>query len=117
VFKVEEKGIATRKASGKVLNAIASKLPQLIGGSADLSPSTDTMLEKYPSFSAEDRTGRNFHFGIREHAMGSVLNGMALTKRDHPIRCHISYLLRIHAAAHTACSYYEDQAHYYFYPR
>ncbi|MEO6722871.1 MAG: transketolase [Ferruginibacter sp.] len=80
VFKVVEGGIATRKASGKVLNAIAPKLPTLIGGSADLSPSTDTTLDKSTSFSAEDRAGRNFHFGIREHAMGSTLNGMALTK-------------------------------------
>lgn len=80
VFKAEEGKIATRKASGKVLNAIAPALPGLIGGSADLAPSTDTNLDKYESFTAENRTGRNFHFGIREHAMGSALNGMALTK-------------------------------------
>ncbi|SFI15151.1 transketolase [Halpernia frigidisoli] len=72
-------GIATRKASGKTLNAIAEFLPNLIGGSADLSPSTDTVLNDYQSFSAEHRDGRNFHFGIREHSMGSVLNGMALS--------------------------------------
>ena len=72
-------GIATRKASGKTLNAIAGFLPNLIGGSADLSPSTDTVLNDYKSFSAEHRDGRNFHFGIREHAMGAVLNGMALS--------------------------------------
>lgn len=71
--------LATRKASGKTLNAIAEYLPQLIGGSADLSPSTDTHLEAYQSFSAKHHDGRNFHFGIREHAMGSVLNGMALS--------------------------------------
>nr|WP_314498927.1 transketolase [uncultured Chryseobacterium sp.] len=71
--------VATRKASGKVLNAVAEYLPQLIGGSADLSPSTNTVLEAYPSFSAQHRDGRNFHFGIREHAMGAVLNGMALS--------------------------------------
>lgn len=78
-FKAGDK-IATRKASGKVLNVIADRIPTLIGGSADLSPSTDTTLEKYESFSAENRSGRNFHFGIREHAMGAILNGMALTK-------------------------------------
>lgn len=78
VFEPGEE-MATRKASGKTLNAIAEYLPQLIGGSADLSPSTDTVLEAYKSFSAKDRDGRNFHFGIREHAMGSVLNGMALS--------------------------------------
>ncbi|MEJ7683792.1 MAG: transketolase C-terminal domain-containing protein [Segetibacter sp.] len=55
-------------------------MPSLIGGSADLSPSTDTNLKQYSSFTAEDRGGRNFHFGIREHAMGSALNGIALTK-------------------------------------
>ncbi|WP_312818135.1 transketolase [Kaistella carnis] len=71
--------LATRKASGKTLNAIAEYLPQLIGGSADLSPSTDTHLEAYQSFSTKHRDGRNFHFGIREHAMGAVLNGMALS--------------------------------------
>jgi transketolase len=80
VFKPGEKGIATRKASGKMLNAIAVKLPMLIGGSADLAPSTDTNLEGFQSFSSDNHGGRNFHFGIREHAMGAILNGMALTK-------------------------------------
>jgi len=80
VFKSGEKPIATRKASGKTLNAIADYFPNLIGGSADLSPSTDTNLEKYKSFSFGNYDGRNFHFGIREHAMGSILNGMALSK-------------------------------------
>jgi transketolase len=80
VFKPDDKGIATRKASGKTLNAIAAQLPMLIGGSADLSPSTDTILNDYQSFSDLNHGGRNFHFGIREHAMGAVLNGMALTK-------------------------------------
>lgn len=79
-FKAEEGKVATRKASGKVLNAIAPFLPGLLGGAADLAPSTETNLDKYESFTAEDRTGRNFHFGIREHAMGAALNGMALTK-------------------------------------
>ncbi len=79
VFSGEEK-IATRKASGKVLNAIAAQIPFLIGGSADLSPSTDTILDQYESFSPEYPDGRNFHFGIREHSMGAILNGIALTK-------------------------------------
>jgi transketolase len=79
VFSGNEK-MATRKASGKVLNAIADQIPFLIGGSADLSPSTDTILDKFESFSAEHRDGRNFHFGIREHSMGAILNGIALTK-------------------------------------
>ncbi|RFM30192.1 transketolase [Deminuibacter soli] len=80
VFDAAKGKMATRKASGEVLNAIADQLPTLIGGSADLSPSTDTHLKKYGSFTKEDHGGRNFHFGIREHAMGAILNGMVLTK-------------------------------------
>lgn len=80
VFKASDEKIATRKASGKVLNVIAEYLPNLIGGSADLSPSTDTELTNYKSFNAYNYGGRNFHFGIREHSMGAILNGMALTK-------------------------------------
>lgn len=79
IFEAGEE-LATRKASGKTLNAIAEYFPQLIGGSADLSPSTDTNLDAFQSFSAKHRDGRNFHFGIREHAMGAILNGMALSK-------------------------------------
>lgn len=79
IFKAGEK-VETRKASGKVLNAIADFFPNLIGGSADLAPSTDTNLNKYKSFSAENYEGRNFHFGIREHAMGAIINGLALSK-------------------------------------
>ncbi|MDR6942312.1 transketolase [Mucilaginibacter pocheonensis] len=79
-FKGSDPKMATRQASGKVLNAIAASLPNLIGGAADLSPSTETNLKEFDSFTSENRNGRNFHFGIREHAMGSALNGMALTK-------------------------------------
>jgi transketolase len=78
VFQSGGDKMATRKASGKTLNAIAEYLPNLIGGSADLAPSTSTNLDDYESFSHNHPEGRNFHFGIREHAMGSVLNGMAL---------------------------------------
>jgi len=70
--------LATRAASGKVLNAIASRLPELIGGSADLTGSNNTEIVGAASFQAEQREGRNFHFGVREHAMGAVLNGLAL---------------------------------------
>jgi transketolase len=70
--------LATRNASGVVLNAIASKLSILIGGSADLEPSNKTMLKGYDAFQRETPAGRNFHFGVREHAMGGILNGMAL---------------------------------------
>lgn len=80
VFKGSDPKMATRQASGKVLNAIAASFPNLIGGAADLAPSTETNLKEYDSFTSENRNGRNFHFGIREHAMGSAMNGMALTK-------------------------------------
>ena len=78
VFADEGKKIATRTSSGKVLNTIAPYLATLIGGSADLHPSTDTFLKEFGSFSAENYLGRTLHYGIREHAMGSLLNGMAL---------------------------------------
>jgi transketolase len=78
VFSAEDKPMATRQASGKVLNAIAAGLPTLIGGSADLAPSTDTHLKDYDDFSTNQRSGRNMHFGVREHAMGGIVNGMAL---------------------------------------
>jgi transketolase len=78
VFPADAKGIATRAASGQVLHAIAPVLPTLIGGSADLAPSNNTYLKGYPVFANESYAGRNFHFGVREHGMGGILNGMAL---------------------------------------
>ena len=79
VFEADEKGIASRDAGGKVLNAIANRVPYLIGGSADLAPSTKTDIKGKPSFEAGSYDGSNFHFGVREHGMGAVVNGMALT--------------------------------------
>ena len=81
-FPADPKGLATRESSATVLNAVAKNIPWLIGGSADLSPSTKTRLTFAGSgdFSAGNYTGRNFHFGIREHAMGAILNGMSLVK-------------------------------------
>jgi transketolase len=81
-FLTDSKGVATRESSATVLNAVAKNIPWLIGGSADLAPSTKTRLT-FPGagdFSAEHYAGRNFHFGIREHAMGAILNGMSLVK-------------------------------------
>jgi len=78
VFPADAKGMATRAASGKTLNAIAPALPTLIGGSADLAPSNNTMLKDYSVFDPSNNAGRNFHFGVREHAMVGALNGMAL---------------------------------------
>ncbi len=82
VFPADAKGLATRESSGKVLNALAKNYPWLIGGSADLAPSTLTRLtfEGAGDFEADNYGGRNFHFGVREHAMASVVNGMALSK-------------------------------------
>ena len=81
-FPADAKGVAGRDASGKVLNAIAQRVPWLVGGSADLAPSTKTRLtfEGAGDFTASNPAGRNFHFGIREHAMGSILNGLSLSK-------------------------------------
>jgi transketolase len=81
-FPADAKGVASRDASGKVLNALAQSIPWLLGGSADLAPSTKTRLtfDGAGDFEAPSRTGRNFHFGIREHAMASILNGMTLSK-------------------------------------
>jgi transketolase len=76
-FLPDEKGLATRTASGKVLNALADRLPELVGGSADLAPSTNTWMTNWPAFAADCREGRNIHFGVREHGMGTVVNGMA----------------------------------------
>lgn len=81
-FPPDPKGVSGRDASGKVLNALARNVPWLMGGAADLAPSTKTRLafEGAGDFSAEDYGGRNLHFGVREHAMASVINGMALVK-------------------------------------
>jgi transketolase len=77
-FPADAKGLASRVSSGKVLNGLAPHLPWLIGGSADLAPSTMTLLEKTDSFSSHNYAGRNLHFGIREHGMAAVCNGMSL---------------------------------------
>jgi transketolase len=77
IFSMEHGVLATRSASGKVLNAIAPRLPELMGGSGDLAPSTKTLMEGAESFQADNRNGRNLHFGVREHAMGAILNGMS----------------------------------------
>jgi transketolase len=74
----EPKPLATREASGKVLTAIFPHAPGLVGGSADLAPSTNTYVKSFGDFQAGQYQGRNFHFGVREHAMGAILNGMAL---------------------------------------
>ena len=77
LFKPEDGAMATRSASGKVLQAVAPHIPGLIGGSADLAPSNNTSLKNFGEF--KNTGGRNIHFGVREHAMGAILNGMALS--------------------------------------
>ncbi|MBW2108769.1 MAG: transketolase [Deltaproteobacteria bacterium] len=79
MFNPDDGPIATRAASGKVLEAVAPKLPAVLGGSADLAPSTKTFIKELGVLK-KDRCGRNIHFGIREHAMGGILNGMALSR-------------------------------------
>ena len=75
-FTPDDGAMATRAAGGKVLQALAAAVPELVGGSADLAPSTSTLMKEYGSVTAGDYSGRNFHWGIREHGMGSVLNGL-----------------------------------------
>ncbi len=78
VFPADEKGMASRAASGKVLNGLAATLPELMGGSADLAPSNKTWINGEPDFQPDTPEGRNMHFGVREHAMGGIVNGMAV---------------------------------------
>ncbi len=79
-FPADPKGSATRQSDGKILNAVAEKIPWLLGGSGDLAPSTKTMIASSGSFAKDAFGERNFHFGIREHAMAAAVNGMALSK-------------------------------------
>lgn len=78
VFETSEKGMATRASSGKVINAIAGQIPSMVGGSADLTGSNKTWIDEAEVFNAENYSGRNIHYGVREHAMGAAMNGMAL---------------------------------------
>jgi transketolase len=78
-FPADAKGLATRVSSGKVLNMLAPNLPSMIGGSADLAPSTMTLIDGQGDFGPENFAARNMHFGIREHGMAAVLNGMSLS--------------------------------------
>ncbi len=78
IFPTDPKGTATRAASGTVLNAIAANVPHLMGGSADLAPSNKTMIKDTKDFQAGSYDQRNIHFGVREHGMGSIMNGLAL---------------------------------------
>jgi len=77
-FPADPKGIASRSASGNVINQLAEVLPELVGGSADLTPSNNTWIKSSTGFQSDNHTGRYFHFGVREHGMGAIMNGIAL---------------------------------------
>ncbi|WP_267349300.1 transketolase [Sphingomonas sp. GM_Shp_2] len=79
VYEADAKGVASRESGGKALNAIAAKVPWLVGGSADLAPSTKTLIKDGGSFQAGSYGDRNMHFGVREHGMGAIVDGMALS--------------------------------------
>jgi transketolase len=108
------KAIATRAASGQVLNALAENLPTLMGGSADLAPSNNTIIKASFDFQKDSYAGRNIRFGVREHAMGAVLSGMALHKGVRP---NLSGVCRLLPACHTAGSFDETTGHLCVYPR
>ena len=106
VFPADPKGTGTRRASGKILTALAPVLPELWGGSADLAESNNTTMEGEPSFVPLDHQtkmwpgnpyGRTLHFGIREHGMGAILNGIVVQRLHPPVRRHVLAVQRLHA--------------------
>ena len=104
--------MATRNTSGTIINRLAKVLPNLVGGSADLAPSTKTLIKDGGDYSAENRAGRNLHFGVREHAMGAISNGMALHGGLH-VYCatffvfsdYMKYAIRLSAMMHLPVTY------------
>jgi transketolase len=107
VFTADPKGIASRAASGKVINALSAILPELVGGSADLAPSNNTKIENGSDFQPGNYSGRNLHFGVREHGMASAVIGMALHKGLRPFGAtffvfsdYLRPVLRISALSH-----------------
>jgi transketolase len=85
-------------ASGKVLNALAETIPGLMGGSADLAPSNNTVIKSTTDFQKTNYGGRNIRFGVREHAMAAIINGLSCTPGHQALRRHLSGLCRLHAA-------------------
>jgi transketolase len=109
-FPVDSKGLATRASSGKVLNALAGLLPELFGGSADLAPSTDTLVSGEKDFESGQYAGRNLHFGVREHAMGAIVNGLAYHGGFRPYGAsflvftdYMRPAIRLSALSHLPC--------------
>ena len=95
-FNADNGAVATRDAGGTVMNAIAAALPELVGGSADLDPSTKTYLKDQGNFQIGTYEGRNVHFGVREFAMGAAANGMAAPRRVVAVHRDLLQLLRLH---------------------
>ena len=116
-FPADEKGVATRSASGKVLNALSSKVPELFGGSADLAPSTNTWMTNSPAFATDCQEGRNIHFGVREHGMGSVVNGMSYHGGVIPFWRHLYGFFGLYAPARTAFGAFTPGLDLGFHPR
>ena len=101
-FPADPKGVAGREASGKVLNVLAQNVPWLLGGSADLATSNKTTLkfEGAGDFEPGSFGGRNLHFGVREHAMAAIVNGLSLSKL-RAFGAHLLHLQRLRAAGHS----------------
>ena len=97
----DAKGVASRDSSGKVINVMAKNVPWLMGGAADLHPSTKTRLtfDGAGEFEAASHGGRNMHFGIREHAMAAIANGIVAVQ-DSPVCLHVFYFYRLLQAGH-----------------
>ena len=117
-FPADAKGLATRDSGGKVLNQLAKNIPWLVGGSADLYPSTKTLLtfDGAGQFEAGSYGGRNFHFGIREHGMGAIANGMTLVEAAD-LRLDIFQLQRLHEGLRTPLCNHGDSGHLRLHPR
>ena len=117
-FAADAKGLATRDSSSKVLNAIAKNDPWLMGGSADLYPSTKTRLtfDGAGDFEADNYNARNFHFGIREHAMGAIVNGMVAVQ-DPRLWFDLPDLQRLHEDADPTVGDDGDSVDLDLYPR
>ena len=118
VFPADPKGIAGREASGKVLNVLAQNIPWFLGGSADLGPSNKTTLkfEGAGDFRPTIRAGKNLHFGIREHAMAAIVNGMSLSKLRR-VRRDIFHLQRLRPTRHPAFGLDGVAHHFHLHPR
>ena len=102
-FTAENGAIATRAAFGAALNATADLLPELVGGSADLTPSNNTSVKAWQNFTPDSPGSRYVHFGIREHGMASIMNGHGAARRSPPLRRHVPHLFRLHASVGAPC--------------